>query len=104
MGRRTFGDRSDTTNSLRVLKKQVEKLKIENLRLRKELNKMQQLIVTNDGVVDETAEPVSEPKAPTCTKCESSDTRIFRLKVGTLEKRYLLCDDCGTRKLIKSEK
>jgi hypothetical protein len=108
MGRRTFGERGDTTNTLREMKKKLEQLKIENSRLRKELGKTRQLIEMHDGIADdnENATPDAPAKevTPVCEKCGSEETRFFPLKVKNVVKKYLVCDGCGTRRLTKGKR
>lgn len=114
MGRRTFGDRGDSTNTLRDLKKKIEQLKVENARLRKELNKMNELLSSNNGILDEEDQELvaqekdnkntSKEDVPPCSKCNSFDTYYFRMNIGGTEKKYLRCNDCGISKLTKGKR
>jgi DNA-directed RNA polymerase subunit M/transcription elongation factor TFIIS len=101
VGRKTYGDRGDHADRNKILKKQIEKLKIENARLRKELNKLV-------GHVTATSDPQEEVQEDRkreifrCPECGSPNTGVVDLSTKDAVRNFLVCKEkgCGYKKKI----
>jgi hypothetical protein len=103
---RTYGDRSDAGDKLRILKKQTESLKRENARLQKELRAALQAVAEARNMLgDEESEEVVKKKRKgeeLCTECNKGTYVEFSIKLpNSTTKTYLTCNACRHRKLFK---
>jgi DNA-directed RNA polymerase subunit M/transcription elongation factor TFIIS len=105
---RTHGDRSDPTDKVRTLKKQVESLKRDVSRLERELRKSNARLSEVLNMTDEEIENAYEEKSPkrkgegqTCDNCGKGTYVAFTLPTRSGEKTYLTCPLCKDRKLCK---
>jgi DNA-directed RNA polymerase subunit M/transcription elongation factor TFIIS len=98
VGRKTYGDRGDATDRNKILKKQIDKLKIENARLRKELNKLLAHFGDTDDEIEEA--PIERSTEVRCFKCGSPKTSVLDLSTKESNRRYLICkeENCGYKK------
>lgn len=102
---RSHGDRSDQTNRVRSLKKQVESLKRENSGLQKELRKANQRVaeLLNITLEEDTEAPPKKGEGLTCTNpsCSKGVYVEVRYPVRGGDKVYLVCNLCKDRKPAK---
>lgn len=103
---RTHGDRSDPTDKVRTLKKQVESLKRDVSRLERELRKanarIAELLSLPDDTEYEPEQPRKKGEGSTCSECGKGTYQSFSIPTRGGEKTYLTCNLCGYRKPNKA--
>jgi hypothetical protein len=101
---RNHGDRNDSDNKIRLLKKQAEVLKREVTHLRKENRPLRDAVGEIDLEPDDNDFIESEKKARkrgeglTCEACNKGTYMAFTISVRGVDKTYLTCGVCGDRK------
>lgn len=99
---RTYGDRADSTDKVRVLKRQVDSLKKEIARLRKDLNKANQRIVELQQPEEDSPKRASKTDELKCLDCGKGVYQSLSIPTrGGEVKTYLTCNLCGHRKVLK---
>lgn len=100
MGRKTYGDRGDHSDRNKALKKQVEKLKIENARLRKELNKLLSMVNRSEEPEEEVEDRRNHDVR--CPECNSPNVGFLDLSTKETERKFFVCREkrCGYKKKI----
>lgn len=101
---RTYGDRGDKDNKIRLLKRQLESLKRENARLQRELQKAQSMI---DELLSESVQEDTDVRKPArkrgdglvCSDCGKGTLVPMTVKFRDgVEKTYLNCNLCKASK------
>lgn len=99
---RTHGDRSDPTDKVRTLKKQVDSLKRENSRLERDLRKansrIAELLNITEDEVEEIYEPRRKGEGSLCENCGKGVYVPIVIPLRGGEKVFLTCNLCKERK------
>jgi hypothetical protein len=104
---RTYGDRGDKDNKIRMLKRQADSLKRENTRLRRDLEKAQGMIddllaESPDHTEHEDKKARKRGDSLVCDNCQKGVYVPLNIKLrdGT-QKTYLTCNVCRDSKAQK---
>jgi hypothetical protein len=102
---RNHGDRNDSDNRIRLLKKQAEALKREVVQLRKENKRLREAAGDDIDLESEDVDFTEIDKKArkrgeglTCEACNKGTYMAFTISVRGVDKTYLTCGVCGDRK------
>ena len=105
---RNHGDRNDSDNKIRLLKKQVEVLKREVTQLRKENRKLREnagddidLDDDDDKDFDVDKKARKRGEGLLCDACQKGIYTAFTINIRGVDNTYLTCNACGDRKTNK---
>lgn len=86
---------SSQDEEILVLKKKIKFLEKENLNLRREINKLHQILITEK-------ETEAEQKAEylKCESCNKDSAKILELNTRNGTKKYFVCKNCSKTKPI----